>query len=257
MWVSMPISLAFPLPHIQIVLYNRFMNYLEETLKIAKNRDTKAAKKVQMLLRDKISLNDNTVINPHFIMGVDLAYDKDMAFVSIVLWDNIKEEIVSVFNDKGKVVFPYIPGFLSFREFPIFYQLYEKLTFEPDVIIFDGHGYAHPRRMGLATHAGILLDIPTIGCAKSKLVGTYDVPENEENAYSELHHKNEIIGYVLRTRKNVKPIFISPGNHISFGQSLKLIISLKRKTKLPVVMQMAHRTCEAYKRSFLAIERRK
>ncbi len=226
------------------------MDFLQETLKTAKERDTKKAKEIQLKLHEKISLKDFLTEKPRIIFGVDLAYKDDTAFVSIVLWNNISEEIEMVFNGNEKINFPYIPGFLSFREFPVFYKLYGKISVKPDLIIFDGHGYAHPRRMGLATHAGILLGIPTIGCAKSKLVGEYEMPPNKVNSYTELSHKGELIGYVLRTRKDVKPIFISPGNNISFKNSLRVIMELKRKTKLPYIMQMAHNSCEEYKRNF-------
>ncbi len=230
------------------------MNLIKETLEISKNRDYKSARALQLKLREKISFTSMRD-KPKKIFGVDLAYKENRGFISIVLWDNEKNEVVSVFNRNGLIEFPYVPGFLSFREFPLFYELFRKIHIKPDLIIFDGHGYAHMRRMGIATHAGILLGIPTIGCAKSRLTGKHTMPDNKLNTFSLLKDNDELIGYVLRSRVNVKPIFISPGSNITFKESINIIIKLKRKTKLPMIMQIAHNSCESYKRSIMVNQR--
>lgn len=226
------------------------MNLIKETLEISKNRDYKSARVLQLELRKKISFTSMRD-KPKKIFGVDLAYKENRGFISIVFWDNEKNEVVSIFNLNRLIKFPYIPGFLSFREFPLFYELFQKISVKPDLIVFDGHGYAHMRRMGIATHAGILLGIPVIGCAKSRLTGKYIMPVNKLNAFSLLKDNDELIGYVLRSRVNVKPIFVSPGNNITFKESLDIIMNLKRKTKLPMIMQVAHNSCESYKRSIV------
>ncbi|NIA23635.1 MAG: hypothetical protein GWP03_05715 [Proteobacteria bacterium] len=113
------------------------MNILDETLTIAESRDIKKAKAIQMELRDRVSLIDSFPSSPKKIFGVDLAYNGYTAFVSIVLWNNTSHEIEAVFNDFKKISFPYIPGFLSFREFPVFYMLYEKIQIKPDLVIFS------------------------------------------------------------------------------------------------------------------------
>ncbi|HOK16593.1 MAG TPA: endonuclease V, partial [Defluviitoga tunisiensis] len=134
----------------------------------------------------------------------------------------------------------YIPGFLAFRELPIFLKAWEKLQIEPEIVFFDGQGYAHPRRMGLATHASFFIEKPTIGIAKSKLIGDYVEPGYKKGDYSFLYHKNEKIGIVLRTKDKVKPIFISPGNWIDFRDSLEYTLNFCTKYRIPEITRQAH-----------------
>ncbi|MDQ2753160.1 MAG: endonuclease V, partial [Bacteroidota bacterium] len=135
---------------------------------------------------------------------------------------------------------PYIPGLLAFREVPALSKAWENLTRKPDVLVLDGHGIAHPRRMGIATHFGIALQTPTMGCAKSLLTGKYVEPGMEAGSVSDLFHKDELIGKVLRTKKNVKPVFISPGNLITMDESLELIKQCVGKYRIPEPTRLAH-----------------
>ncbi len=115
-----------------------------------------------------------------------------------------------------------------------------RYTPKPDVLVLDGHGIAHPRRMGIATHFGIVMQTPTLGCAKSLLTGKYNEPPMEPGTATDLIHKNELIGKVLRTKKNTKPVFVSPGNLISMEQSLALILQCVRKYRIPEPTRLAH-----------------
>ena len=139
-----------------------------------------------------------------------------------------------------KLTFPYIPGLLSFREAPACIAAVEKLKVEPDVFVIDGQGIAHPRRLGLATHLGLFFDKPTIGCAKSRLTGYFENPPLEKGAYSLLKDKDEVIGAVVRTRTNVKPVFISVGNKCRLDDAIKITLDCTTKYRLPEPTRLAH-----------------
>ncbi|MEJ0001946.1 MAG: deoxyribonuclease V [bacterium] len=151
---------------------------------------------------------------------------------------------------KDDIPFPYIPGLLSFREIPMLLKAWAKLKQKPDVIVVDGIGIAHPRRLGIATHLGLLLGVPTIGVAKSVLTGVYEEPGNRPGDISYLHDKydaEEIIGAALRVKPDVKPIFISPGHLITLAESIEIIKNCLRKHKLPEPTRLAHNTVNAYR----------
>ncbi len=152
---------------------------------------------------------------------------------------------------KDTVTFPYIPGLLSFREIPSLLKAWEKLKTKPDVIVVDGVGIAHPRRIGIASHLGIALDIPTIGCAKSVLTGVYEEPNQEPGSYSFMHdplHSEEILGAAIRTKRNVKPIFISPGHKITLEESIQIMQHCVRKHRIPEPTRFAHDVMNAYRK---------
>ena len=140
----------------------------------------------------------------------------------------------------GSLKFPYIPGLLTFREGPLLIEAFKKIKIELDVIIFDGQGIAHPKRLGLATHMGILLDKPTIGCAKSRLIGTYEEPEKGNGSYNLLKDSGEVIGAVLRTKEDVSPVFISPGHRIDLKSSIEIVLKCLRNHRLPEPTRQAH-----------------
>jgi len=137
--------------------------------------------------------------------------------------------------------FPYVPGLLSFREAPAILAALEKMDHLPDVLILDGQGMAHPRRLGIATHIGVLLDHPTIGCAKSRLVGCYVEPEREAGSWRYLYDGDEIIGAVVRTRTGVKPIFVSVGHKVGLATAIELVLRCCRRCRLPETTRWAHR----------------
>ncbi|HNU91434.1 MAG TPA: deoxyribonuclease V [Spirochaetota bacterium] len=141
----------------------------------------------------------------------------------------------------GEVPFPYIPGLLSFREGPLFLRAFENLKNKPDVLIFDGQGIAHPRRFGIACHMGLLLGIPSIGCAKSRLYGSYEEPDEERGSTSPLlGNDGERIGTVLRTRSRVSPVFVSPGHLVGMDEAARIVLACTGKYRIPVPTRMAH-----------------
>jgi deoxyribonuclease V len=136
--------------------------------------------------------------------------------------------------------FPYIPGLLSFREGPALLKIFESIQHIPDVVIFDGQGIAHPRGVGMASHMGLFLDMPTIGCAKTRLAGRYGEVGKEVGDYTDLVLDDRIVGSVLRTKKKVKPIFISPGHKIGIRKSADIVLRCCRGYKLPEPIRRAH-----------------
>jgi deoxyribonuclease V len=132
-----------------------------------------------------------------------------------------------------KLTFPYLPGLLAFREAPVLLAALALLATEPDLLLFDGQGIAHGRRMGIATHMGILLNKPTIGCAKSRLVGTFEEPGTDRGSYKPLVHAGETVGAVVRTRRGVKPIFVSPGTGISLRTAIQIVVQCLDGYRIP------------------------
>jgi deoxyribonuclease V len=136
--------------------------------------------------------------------------------------------------------FPYIPGLLSFREGPVILDAMNKLSAAPDLLIFDGQGVAHPRRLGIASHIGLLLDLPSIGCAKSRLCGQHEEPGLERGSHVPLMDKGETIGSVVRTRSGVKPVFVSVGHRLDLRTSVEYVLACCRGYRLPETTRRAH-----------------
>jgi deoxyribonuclease V len=194
---------------------------------------------------------------PRLIAGIDCAFSKDgkKIIAAVVVLKISSFSVVETAHAAGKVTFPYIPGLLSFREAPACIAAVRKLRTEPDVFIVDGQGVAHPRRLGLAAHLGLFFDKPTIGCAKSRLTGCFENPPLEKSAYSLLKDKKsekqdtrhairdaqyETIGAVVRTRANVKPLFVSVGNKCTLEDSIKITLGCTTKYRLPEPTRLAH-----------------
>jgi len=220
--------------------------WIEKALDIARNGDIKGAYLLQKKLKKYISLNDKDD-NYIKIAGVDISYTSDRSYCSVVVIDRFSMNIVERSFTEMEVSFPYVPGLLFFREFPIFFKCFQCLSKKPDLIIFDGHGLSHQRMMGIATMAGILLNIPTIGCAKSYLYGEYNPPDLKKFSRSELRVNNLLVGYVFRSKERVKPIFVSTGYKISPEMALKIVASLVLNNKLPLPTHLAHKFSEEYK----------
>ena len=202
----------------------------------------------QKKLLSKIQLENKVDINKlHYIAGVDLAYwkenDIEYAVCCIVIIDFKTKEIVEKKCYKGQIEVPYIPGCLAFREIELVLKTVELLEHDVELYVFDGNGYLHPRHMGLAVQAGILLDIPSIGVAKSyfKIGNTdYIEPDNEDFAYNDIVINNEVYGRVVRTHKNVKPIFLSIGNKIDIDTSMEIVKALVTKeSHIPIPTRYA------------------
>jgi deoxyribonuclease V len=176
------------------------------------------------------------------IAGIDCAFsgDKKNIIACVVVLSAETFEIIETAYTVQAVNFPYIPGLLSFREAPACLAAAGKLTAIPDCIIVDGQGIAHPRRLGLACHLGLFLDVPTIGCAKSRLIGDFEQPLSGKGSTSPLMDKNEIIGSVVRTRNNVKPVFVSVGNKCRLNDAVRIVLDCCAKYRLPEPSRLAH-----------------
>ncbi len=199
------------------------------------------ASKLQEELRKRIILKKG-FSKTERIAGADISFSKksNRAYAVVIVFSFPELKILEEQRAIGSLKFPYIPGLLTFREGPLLVEAFKKIKIEPDVIIFDGQGIAHPKRLGLATHMGILLDKPTIGCAKSKLIGTYQEPEREKGSYSLLKDDGEIIGAVLRTKEDISPIFVSPGHRIDLKSSIEIVLKCLRGYRLPEPTRQAH-----------------
>lgn len=174
-------------------------------------------------------LRQEVVIQPlpagaELVAGADISYNKfsDVVFAAVVVLRLPQLKVVTTSGIISKLKFPYIPGLLSFREAPSLLEAWEKLTVRPDVLMLDGMGIAHPRRFGIASHIGLLLGLPTIGCGKTLLVGKYDEPAEEAGSFAPLIDKGEQIGVALRTKDRVNPVFISPGHLADIPTSVDL-----------------------------------
>lgn len=192
---------------------------------------------------------------PKLIAGLDCAFSKDgqrIVAAAVVLripeaqdglWESLGTpgfETIETTSAVQKVSFPYIPGLLSFREAPVCLAAVEKLKNTPDVFIVDGQGLAHPRRLGLASHLGLFFDKPTIGCAKSRLIGTFNQPPPEKGTHTPLKDKDEIVGAVVRTRTNVEPVFVSVGNKCLLNDAIALVLDCTTKYRIPEPTRLAH-----------------
>ena len=202
----------------------------------------KKAVQIQKRLRDLLTFEKYTG-KIRTIAGADVSYDKhtDYFFAGVILFGLSKHlEMIEEATAVGKARFPYIPGLLSFREAPILLRAFRKLKNNPDVILFDGQGIAPPRRFGLASHIGVILDTPSVGCAKSRLVGEYGSVDNAAGAYSKLIYENEVVGAVLRTKINTKPVFVSPGHKINLSSAIRIVLKTCGGYRIPEPTRQAH-----------------
>lgn len=195
--------------------------------------------------------------NIELVAGADVSFNKfsEVIYAGIVV---LRLSDLSVVAKSGVVTttkFPYLPGLLSFREAPALLQAWEKLTVRPDVLVLDGQGIAHPRRLGIASHVGLVLDLPTVGCAKTLFVGKYEEPQVSAGSCSDLVDKGEIIGSVLRTKNRVHPIFVSPGHLSDVESSVELMLRCvdgytqgKSKYRIPAPTRQAHLFVNALRR---------
>lgn len=175
------------------------------------------------------------------IAAVDVGFQGAEARAAVVLVSYPGMEVLEVARAVRPVEFPYIPGLLSFREGPVILDAIRRLNGEPDLLMFDGQGRAHPRRLGIASHIGLFVERPSLGCAKSKLVGQYVEPGEEVGAVSDLVDGAAVIGKVVRTRLRAKPVFVSVGHMIDLSASVELVLGTGRGHRLPEPLHDAHR----------------
>lgn len=179
-----------------------------------------------------------------YIAGVDVSTSRwqEEGVAAVVVLTYPELELLEEKRVRGQISFPYVPGLLSFREAPLILEAFRQLVFTPDLVIVDGQGLAHPRRFGIAAHLGLFLDIPTIGCAKSRLCGTSQEPGFTAGSSVDLLHEGDVIGQVVRTRSGVKPVYVSVGHKISLYQAVHWVLSCCRGYRLPEPTRLAHQS---------------
>ncbi|MDF7798860.1 deoxyribonuclease V [Pontiellaceae bacterium B1224] len=202
----------------------------------------KEAIAIQKALQSHINLTDDFG-DIKTVAGVDVGFRKNntITVAAIAVLDFQTLEVIETVVAHRPTTFPYIPGLLSFREVPCVLEAMLKLSAQPDLLLCDGQGIAHPRRFGIAAHLGLLLDLPAIGVGKSRLCGTHPEVPAKKGSHIPLMDKDEQIGVVLRTRSNIKPLYISPGHRVSMHSAHKLVMQCITKYRLPETTRRAHK----------------
>ncbi|MBI2857531.1 MAG: deoxyribonuclease V [Chloroflexi bacterium] len=196
---------------------------------------------IQSELASKVSKVSH-VSSPGLIAGLDISVNRiaGTATAAVAVLGYPELETVEVQVEHGRPEFPYVPGLLSFREAPLTIAACEKLVHTPDLLLVDGHGYAHPRRMGIACHLGLLLDTPTIGCAKSRLIGEHEEPAEEAGSWTPLIDSAETIGAALRTKSGARPVYVSIGHKVDLATAIDWVMRCCRGYRLPEPARLAH-----------------
>jgi deoxyribonuclease V len=209
------------------------------------------ARRVQVELADRVEFVPLEK-EPQIIAGLDCAFSRDgtRTFAAAVVLRVIglhggqpgrfEFELVETATAHQETRFPYIPGLLSFREAPVCLEAVAKLTRQPDLFMIDGQGVAHPRRLGLASHLGLFFDKPTIGCAKSRLIGKFEEPGVEKGVWTPLRDGEETIGAVVRTRSRVKPVFVSVGHKCTLEDAIRVTLACVVRYRIPEPTRLAH-----------------
>jgi deoxyribonuclease V len=190
---------------------------------------------VQVELRGRVVTDVPLGREPKLVAGVDVAYaeDSDLVAGAVVVLDYDTLTVAEAVTAAGRAGFPYVPGLLAFREIPVLEAALAKLLVTPDLLVCDGYGIAHPRRFGLASHLGVVTGIPAFGVGKTAFIGSYGEVGSERGSWVPLVDGEEIVGRVLRTQKNVKPVFVSPGHLIDIEGSAEITLRLSPKYRLP------------------------
>ncbi len=199
------------------------------------------AVEIQKRLASQIIRRDE-VCNPCYIAGVDISSGRarDKATAAVVVLSYPELDLVDASVIYAETSFPYVPGLLSFRETPLLIKAFEKLKIEPDLVLVDGQGFAHPRRMGFACHLGLVLDKPTIGCAKSLLIGSHLEVGNKVGSYAEIIDNSEVIGAAVCTRERVRPVYVSIGHRVDLAAAIRWTLSCCRGYRIPEPLRSAH-----------------
>lgn len=197
---------------------------------------------VQERLRSMVELRPLSLRRIRAVAGSDLAIDKRRKRVvaAVVVMSFPGLEVIETRTVASPLDFPYIPGLLSFREIPALIKCLRRVRAGFDVMLCDGQGIAHPRGVGIASHLGILIDTPTVGCAKSRLVGEHDEPGRRKGDYTRLIYEGKQIGSVLRSRDDVKPLFISPGHRVDHPSARRITLACTTRYRLPEPTRRAH-----------------
>jgi len=206
------------------------------------NPTLEEAKEIQKKLVEQLVIEDQ-IRNVKFIAGTDITFAKDsnLAYGGVVVFSFPDLQLVEARSATCELEFPYVPGFLAFREGPVLLKAFDQVKTEPDIILFDGQGIAHPRGLGLASHMGLLLDKPSFGCAKSKLFGNYHEPGNKVRSFSYLYDPDRrVIGAVVRTKEKTRPLFVSVGHKVRLSAAIRLTLDCCRGYRLPEPSRHAH-----------------
>jgi deoxyribonuclease V len=190
------------------------------------------------------------------IAGADVGYSRPYK-AAVAAWATYTYpnlEFRELTQSSGEIAYPYVPGLLSFRELPLLLETFQLLQEQPDVILCDGQGIAHPRRFGLASHLGLWLDLPTVGCAKTRLVGTHGRVGLKKGQYRSLKHRHDEVGVVLRTRTKVRPLYVSPGHLADVRSSRRLVMGCCSKYRVPEPIRQAHLAVQRAVRGKLSTE---
>jgi deoxyribonuclease V len=209
----------------------------------------KEAIEIQQRLRSMVSVAGLDK-EPRLVAGCDISFDKgsDVVYAGIVVLELPALAEVGRSTTIAQAKFPYIPGLLSFRESPALLEVWEKLEVQPDLVMIDGQGYAHPRRFGIASHFGVLIDLPTVGCAKTVLVGKYEEPDAKAGSYSPLIDREELVGAALRTQDGVNPVFVSVGHRINLESAIEVVLRCTTDYRIPEPTRQAHLLVNALRR---------
>ena len=201
------------------------------------------ATRVQHALRERLVLAPPPGFAPRRVAGADISMDRgsDVGYAGLAVLDATTLATVETAVAAAPLTFPYVPGFLSFRELPPLAAAWARLERRPDVVIFDGQGYAHPRRFGLACHGGVLFDVPSIGCAKTILVGTHEPLAEAAGSAAPLVHRGETVGMAVRLRERTAPVFVSPGHLMDLATALAVVRAVSAGFREPETTRRAHR----------------
>lgn len=213
--------------------------------------DPREAEEIQDRFRTLVSLKPERT-NFRLVGGADVAYSKkdNMAFATIVVLKVPEMELVEKVRAQANVTFPFMPGFFYFREGPVLTKALSRLKIVPDGFVFDGHGICHPKGIGLASHMGLLLDMPTIGCAKKLLCGEVGELGSDVGETAPIFYGNQEVGRAVRSRESVKPLYISPGHKIDVETAVKTILDLLRGYRLPEPLRLAHVMANKQRRNY-------
>lgn len=201
------------------------------------------AREIQLRLREQVRLEPPSDFEPRLVAGADLSIGRGetAGHAAVVVLDASDLSTVAAATARVGVDFPYVPGLLSFRELPALEAAWGQLEVRPDVVIFDGHGLAHPRRFGLACHGGLRLGVPAVGCAKSVLVGEHEALDPERGSRTALVHEGGTVGSALRTRDGVRPAFVSPGHRCDLATAVEVVLSVSPRYRIPEPIRRADR----------------
>lgn len=211
---------------------------------------------IQRRLRDRVVPHPPPGFDPRCAAGADLsmALGSEVAYAGIVTVDVLSFATIEEVGLETPLHFPYVPGLLTFRELPPILDAWRRLTIRPDVIVFDGAGYAHPRRFGLACHGGVALGIPSIGCAKSLLVGRHGPLGEERGATADIVDRGEVVGRAVRTRRGVKPLYVSIGHLMDLDTAVDVVLRLCTGYREPETTRRTHQLVNRLRRT-ASIER--